>query len=201
MTSTPALPTTGVELRSFKLRLAEGHVRIVPRTDAAGCPFAGPGVDLFAEAAQEAFHLAAPLLKALDEFEPGVAVRSLAVDLEKPRLTATLHAEGRPRVVRIDAGPALTRLLAATPDLAAHLADAAARTLLGRGGHLEQRADRTLQDGQRPRLGLGGGEGRESLAGSRTAGPEERPPAQKDGRQYGTTAVGTEGRLPEQKDG
>jgi hypothetical protein len=126
-----------VELRSFKLRLGDGHVRIVPKTDAAGCPFAGPGVDLFGEAAEEAFRLAAPLLTAIDEFEPGVAVQSIAVDLDKPRLTATLHAEGRPRVVRIDAGPALTRLLAATPDLAAYLAHAAARALLARGGGVD----------------------------------------------------------------
>ena len=119
-------------LRSFKLRLADGHVRIVPRTDAAGCAFAGPGVDLLGEPAAEAFRLAAPLLTALATFEPGIAVRSLAVDLDRPRLTATLHAEGRPRVVRIDAGPALTRLLDETPALIAYLSEAAARALATR---------------------------------------------------------------------
>ena len=121
-----------MHLRSFKLRLADGHVRIVPGTDAAGCPFAGPGVDLFDAAAEEAFRLAAPLLAALTAFEPGVAVRSLAVDLDRPRLTATLHAEGRPRVVRIDAGPALSRLLDETPALVAYLAGAAGRALAAR---------------------------------------------------------------------
>jgi hypothetical protein len=123
-----------MHLRSFKLRLADRHVRIVPKTDATGCPFAGPGVDLFDEAAAEAFRLAAPLLATLAEFEPGIAVRSLAVDLERPRLTATLHAEGRPRVVRIDAGPALTRLLDETPALAAYLAEAAGHALIVREG-------------------------------------------------------------------
>jgi hypothetical protein len=122
-----------VRIRSFKLRLADGHVRIVPNTDPAGCPFAGPGVDLLAEAATEAFRSAAPLLSALAELEPGIAVRSLAVDLDKPRLTATLHAEGRPRVVRIDAGPALTRLLAAARPLESYLTEAARRALVARG--------------------------------------------------------------------
>ena len=121
-----------MRLRSFKLRFADGHVRIVPETDAAGCPFAGPGVDLFAGAAEEAFRLAAPLLAALAEIEPGIAVRSLAVDLDRPRLTATLHAEGRPRVVRIDAGPALVRLLTRMDALTSYLAEAAGRALIAR---------------------------------------------------------------------
>jgi len=106
----------------------------VPKTDATGCPFAGPGVDLFGEAAEEAFRLAGPLLMALAAFEPGIAVRSLAIDLDKPRLTATLHAEGRPRVVRIDAGPALTRLLIETTALALYLAEAAGLALAAREG-------------------------------------------------------------------
>ena len=123
-----------MHLRSFKLRFADGHVRVVPAVDAAGCPFAGPVVDLFHDAAAGAFRLAAPLLAALAELEPGIAVRSLAVDLEKPRLTATLHAEGRPRVVRIDAGPALSCLLRETPALVAYLADASERALAAREG-------------------------------------------------------------------
>ena len=123
-----------MHLRSFKLRLADGHVRIVPKSDAAGCPFSGPGDDLFGEAAEEAFRLAVPLLAALAGFEPGIAVRSLAVDLERPRLTATLHAEGKPRVVRIDVGPALTRLLDETSALAAYLGEATGRALAAREG-------------------------------------------------------------------
>ncbi len=121
-----------MSLRSFKLRIADGHVRIVPALDAAGCPFGGPGVDLFGAAAEEAFRLAAPLLAALAAFEPGIAVRSLALDLEKPRLTATLHTDGKPRVVRLDAGPALNRLLETTPALAAYLDEAAAGAVAAR---------------------------------------------------------------------
>ena len=41
-----------MELRSFKLRLADEHVRVVPKTDAAGCPFSGPGVDLYGDVAR-----------------------------------------------------------------------------------------------------------------------------------------------------
>jgi hypothetical protein len=123
-----------VRLRSFKLRLADAHARVVPETDAAGCPFSGPGVDLRGAAAEEAFRLATPLFARLAEIEPGIAIRSLALDLEKPRLTATLHAEGRPRVVRIEAGPALTRLLRETDALIAYLGEAAARALAAREG-------------------------------------------------------------------
>src|SRR5689334_17085046 len=104
-----------VELRSFKLRLADGHVRIVPRTDGQGCPFSGPGVDLRDDDAAEALRAGAALVDALTAIEPGVVVRSIAVDLERPRVTATLDAihpaaNGRPRVVRLDEGPALRRL-------------------------------------------------------------------------------------------
>jgi hypothetical protein len=123
-----------MRIRSFKLRFADVHVRVVPATDAAGCPFAGPGVDLRGASAEEAFRLAAPLLARLDELEPGISVRSIAVDLEKPRLTATLHAQGRPRVVRIDAGPTLAWLLRETEAVVGYLSDAATRALAAREG-------------------------------------------------------------------
>lgn len=107
---------SAVSLRSFKLRLADRHVRIVPRTGQDGCPFAGPGVDLRGEAADAMLLAARPLFEAIAAIEPGVVVRSVAVDLERPRLTATLDsqvpgADPRPRVVRIDEGPALRSLL------------------------------------------------------------------------------------------
>lgn len=121
-----------MSLRSFKLRFADHHVRIVPSTDPSSCPFSGPGVDLRGEPAAAAFHAAAPLLAALAEFEPGIAVRSLAIDLERPRLTATLHTEGRPRVVRIDEGPALQRLLKAAEPVIESLAAAAKQALEAR---------------------------------------------------------------------
>lgn len=123
-----------MQLRSFKLRLDDGHVRIVPLTDAAGSAFTGPGVDLRGPSAEEAFRLAAPLLAGLAEIETGISVRSISIDLQKPRLTATLHAEGRPRVVRIDEGPALTRLLQRTDAMIAYLIDSAMRAMAARRG-------------------------------------------------------------------
>jgi hypothetical protein len=127
-----------VELRSFKLRVRDTHVRVVPKTDALGCPFAGPGADLFGADAEEAFRLAEPLLSALVAFEPGVVVRSLAVDLERPRVTATLDptvpdADPRARVVRLDDGPMLRGLVRAADPLIAYLIQAAARCIAARG--------------------------------------------------------------------
>jgi len=124
----------GVELRSFKLRLGDTHARVVPRTDAAGCPFSGPGVDLRGAEAEAAFRAAAPLIAALGAVEPGVVVRSIAVDLERPRVTATLDptvpaADPRARVVRIDEGPLLHGLLDASAAVVAYLAIAAAAAL------------------------------------------------------------------------
>ncbi len=127
-----------MELRSFKLRLRDTHVRVVPKTDSLGCPFSGPGADLFGAEATEAFRLAAPLLDALVAFEPGVVVRSIAVDLERPRVTATLdptvpEADPRARVVRLDDGPMLRRLVDAADPVIEYLIQAAARTLAARG--------------------------------------------------------------------
>lgn len=143
-----------MRLRSFKLRLAEAHVRIVPLTDAAGCPFSGPGVDLRGDAAAAALGLATPLVATLQEAEPGVRVRSIAVDLERPRITATLDpttpsedrgspdkpgpARGssgddpRARVVRLDDGALLRRLLEASGPICDHLARAASEALARR---------------------------------------------------------------------
>jgi hypothetical protein len=124
-------------LRSFKLRLRDTHVRVVPKTDALGCPFSGPGADLFGADATEAFRLAAPMIALLISFEPGVVVRSMAVDLERPRVTATLDptvpdADPRARVVRLDDGPMLRRLIDKADPVIDYLALAAARTLAAR---------------------------------------------------------------------
>lgn len=128
-----------MELRSFKLRLADGHARVVPRTDARGCPFSGPGVDLRGEEAADAFRAAAPLIAVLAHAEPGITVRSIAVDLERPRVTATLDpttpgADPRPRVVRLDDGPLLRRCTEASEATIAVLSAAAARALARREG-------------------------------------------------------------------
>ena len=124
-------------LRSFKLRFADEHVRIVPATDAGGCPFSGPGVDLRGEPAARALALAAPLVQALAEAEPGIAVRSIAIDLERPRLTASLEptapgSDPRPRVVRLDDGYLLRRILDSSPPLCDHLRHEAAAALARR---------------------------------------------------------------------
>jgi hypothetical protein len=128
-----------VELRSFKLRIADGHARVVPKTDARGCPFSGPGVDLRGADAEAAFLAAAPLLAALVAVEPGVTVRSIAVDLERPRVTATLDptvpgADPRARVVRVDGGALLDRLIDAGGPAVEALKAAAAMMLARREG-------------------------------------------------------------------
>jgi len=124
-------------LRSFKLRIADRHVRIVPAEDERGCPFAGPGVDLRGEWAARALEAAAPVLCALRDLEPGIVIRSVSIDLERPRLLATLEpttpeADPRPRVVRIDEGPALRAILDASGPLQRLLLEAAHRALAAR---------------------------------------------------------------------
>lgn len=140
-----------MDLRSFKLRLADHHVRVVPKTDALGCPFSGPGVDLRGQAAEAAFRAAAPLLAALSAVEPGVVARSIAVDLERPRVTATLDpitesADPRPRVVRIDEGPLLRRLLEASHAAIKHLSAAALVALAARGRERNADPDLTIKN-------------------------------------------------------
>jgi len=126
-----------VRLRSFKIRVEDIHVRVVPATDASGCPFSGPGVDLRGPSAEEAIRRAEPLFEALRSFEPGIVIRSLSVDLEKDRLLATLQpttpdADERPRVVRIDGGPAMQSLMPLARSLAEALAELAKPVLAAR---------------------------------------------------------------------
>jgi len=127
-----------VRIRSFKLRFTDGHARVVPATDDAGCPFQGPGVDLRGERAEEAFRQAKPLVDALSAFEPGVVVRSLSIDVERGRLLATLlpttpEADPRPRVVRIEGGGAMSALLPLAQRVADSLVDLARPVLAARG--------------------------------------------------------------------
>lgn len=133
-----------MQIRSFKLRVADRHVRVVPKTDAEACPFSGPGVDLRGERASQALAAAGPLFEALASFEPGVVIRSLSFDFERERLLATLEpttpdADPRPRVVRIDGGPALRALLPQATTLAAALSALAAPVLAARSkDHAEE---------------------------------------------------------------
>lgn len=123
-----------VRLRSFKLQRHERRVRVVPAVDLAGCPFGGPGVDLVGDESDGVMSLAAPLFSGIEVLEPGVRVRSVSVDLEKPRLLITLEATGRPRAIRIDEPSLAARLLAPCDGLLAALAAAAATALGARAG-------------------------------------------------------------------
>jgi hypothetical protein len=117
----PPLP-----LASYKLRFHEDHVRAVPGRDEAGCPFAGPGVDLRGDEARAILGLAGPLRAWLEAREPGITLRSLSVDLASRRVLITLAPmtpEQRPRVVRIDP-PHSEELLASSRELEAALGSA-----------------------------------------------------------------------------
>jgi hypothetical protein len=101
--------TAGVELASYKLMFVTRRVRAVPRV-VDGAAFRGPGVDLLGESAEEALAAAAPIVRWLEAREPGVVVRSISVDLARPRALVTLEATPKPRVLRIE-GAAATELL------------------------------------------------------------------------------------------
>ena len=105
-------------LASYKLRFHENRIRAVPARDEAGCPFAGPGVDLAGDEARSLFALAAPFHEWLEAREPGVALRSLSVDRAAHRVLITLEpmtADQRPRVVRVDPPHSDELLSAAAP--------------------------------------------------------------------------------------
>lgn len=128
-------------LASYKLRFHDEHVRAVPARDAAGCVFAGPGVDLRGDAARAVLTLAAPFLAWLEAHEPGAVVRALSVDLAKRRVLMTLEGGPavRPRVIRIDP-PHSDALLREVAPLEAALSAACAeilsrRTRGAREGH------------------------------------------------------------------
>jgi hypothetical protein len=116
-------------LASYKLRFHDVHVRAMPARDEAGCPFAGPGVDLRGDAARAILDdatLASPLRAWLEAREPGVVLRTLSVDLATRRVLVTLEpmtADQRPRVVRIDP-PHSEELLQAMTPLETALAEA-----------------------------------------------------------------------------
>ncbi len=88
-----------IRLRSFKLRFADTHVRIVPATDALGCPFAGPGVDLRGDDATRVLGAASDIVKWFTDREKGARLRSFSIDLETGRALATIEDTPRPRVI------------------------------------------------------------------------------------------------------
>jgi hypothetical protein len=126
-----------LRIASFKLHFAERRARVVPATDASGCAFAGPGVDLVGAETDAAFSLAAPLLGWLEAREP-VRVRSLSLDVGRRRLLVTVEAEPRPRVVKIDPGidpGASDELVALAAPLLLHLGEVVVGKLAARGKH------------------------------------------------------------------
>jgi hypothetical protein len=127
---------SGLPLASYKLRFHEDRLRAVPARDEAGCPFAGPGVDLAGDEARALFALATPFRAWLEAREPGVTLRSLSVDRAAQRVLITLEPmtdDQRPRVVRIDP-PHADELLAAAAPLEAALGAACIETLRRRLG-------------------------------------------------------------------
>lgn len=108
----------GLSLASYALRFHEDHVRAVPASDEAGHPFDGPGVDVRGDEARQLLVMATPFRDWLVAREPGVALRSVSVDLAAQRVLITLEpmaADQRPRVVRIDPPHADELIASATP--------------------------------------------------------------------------------------
>jgi hypothetical protein len=104
-------------LRSIKLRPAEARARVVPAADAAGCAFAGPGVDVLGADAVALVAAAAPVFAWFDALEPGVRVRTIAFDFVRERVIANVENSARPRVVKVEA-PASADLFARARPLA-----------------------------------------------------------------------------------
>jgi hypothetical protein len=126
-----------VSIASFKLRFVAQHVRVVPATDAGGCAFEGPGVDLLGPDAREVFALAEPILGWLQARE-SVTMRTLGVDLRKRRFLGTAEGPGgaRPRVIAIDEqtdAASVEALLRLVEPVTQRLGELAAERLAARG--------------------------------------------------------------------
>lgn len=96
-----------MRLRSFKLRFADTHVRILPATDARGCPFAGPGIDLRGNDATQVLAAAREIVMWFLEREPGARLRTFSMDLTTGRALATIEDTPKPRVIESRGDPAL----------------------------------------------------------------------------------------------
>jgi hypothetical protein len=121
-------------IASFKLHFIGPRVRIVPRRDPSGCPFAGPGIDLVGAEAATAIAVAQPVMAGLQAREQ-VCLRTLSLDIDRARLLVTVEAAPRPRVIRIDpqidAGGSIEILACAAP-LLRHLGSVAGEKLVAR---------------------------------------------------------------------
>ena len=132
--ATGELVSGPLPIASFKLHFVGPRVRIVPRLDPSGCPFAGPGIDLVGAEAAAAIALAQPVVAWLQALEH-VRLRTLSLDVDRARLLVTVEAEPRPRVIRIDprsdAGGSTEILERASP-LLRHLGNVAWDKLVAR---------------------------------------------------------------------
>jgi hypothetical protein len=128
------LVSGALAIASFKLHLVGPRVRIVPRRDASGSPFAGPGIDLVGAEAATAIAVAQPIMAWLQAREQ-VRLRTLSLDIDRARLLVTVEAAPRPRVIRIDpqsdAGGSIEILECAAP-LLRHLGSVAWEKLVAR---------------------------------------------------------------------
>ena len=131
-----SLAHSRLSIASFKLRFVARHVRVVPATDAEGCGFEGPGVDILGQDALDVFALAQPILDWLEAREAGT-VRTLGVDLRKRRFLGTAESPGnRPRVIAIDErtdAASVAALLALISPVVSRLAELAAARIEARG--------------------------------------------------------------------
>ena len=118
-------------IASFKLHFVERRARVV----LAGAAPGTPGVDLVGADAARALALAAPVLAWFEAREPGVVVRSLSWDARASRVLATLAADPKPRVLRVDGADAAD-IVAGAPRLLELLERLAREKLAARPGDL-----------------------------------------------------------------
>lgn len=123
-------------LASYKIRIADGHVRAVPALALDGTPFVDAGVDLRGADAVAIIDAARPMVAWLDAREPGVVVRSISVRTKEPRVLVSLApiqptADARPRALRFDP-PHANELVDAGRDAERLIADGCSRALARR---------------------------------------------------------------------
>lgn len=82
---------SALALRSFKLLVDDRRIRLVPTHHPDGRPFDEPGIDVLATEADALFEAARPVLRWLEELEPGAKVRSLSFDFPRGRALVTLR--------------------------------------------------------------------------------------------------------------
>jgi hypothetical protein len=95
-----------LEIESFKLRLRDTHVRVLPRS-VQGQRFSGPGIDLLGSDATSVFEAAEGFVQWAKARDSTCDVRSVSVQMAPQRITISLAdvhgtAHGKPQVIRID---------------------------------------------------------------------------------------------------